>query len=315
MIWRRPARTDEGAALVETAIIIWTLLLIAFGIVDYGLMFRHQYSLAGAARTGARTGATAGNEVDADWQIVKSIVSSRSTIDNGNILRVVVFKADDADGRIPESCKTTATVGVCNVFEPMHLDMAKNDQRDMFLASGAASSWPATSRASSALTDTDFIGVWVLSDFDYATGIFGSSKRIADTTVMRIDPKRGNIMTSGSTLPPPPATTTTTAPTTTTTAPTTTAPTTAAPSTTAAPTTTRPPTTTTRPPTTTTRPPTTTTRPPATTAAPTTTRPPTTTTRPPTTTTTRPPTTTTRPPTTTTTRPTTTTTTFRRGGG
>lgn len=275
---RRSARRDEGAALVETAIIIWTLLLIAFGIVDFGLMFRHYYSLAGAVRTGARTGAIASNDVNADWQIMQSVLNSRGTISNGRITKIVVFKADAADGRIPESCKT-APASNCNVFTASHFAM----DEAAFLGSGAASFWPASGRQASALTDTDFLGVWVETQFDYATGIFGSHKTIADTAVMRLDPKRGHFGTTGSTLAAP-STTTTTAPTTTTTGPATT-------------TTTGPSTTTTAGSTTTTKKPkkpkktTTTTAAPATTTTPTTRA------------------------TTTTTAPTTTTTTFQRGGG
>jgi uncharacterized membrane protein len=52
--YRRP---DRGAAAVELALVMPLLLLILFGIIDFGRMFNAQITLTQAAREGARAAA------------------------------------------------------------------------------------------------------------------------------------------------------------------------------------------------------------------------------------------------------------------
>jgi Flp pilus assembly protein TadG len=64
--WRRRGRRwcdDSGAAAVEFAIVLAPLLLVVFGIVNFGLAYHQQIQLSGAAREGARTMA-----VKNDWE-------------------------------------------------------------------------------------------------------------------------------------------------------------------------------------------------------------------------------------------------------
>lgn len=51
----------RGAALVEMAIVLALLMLLVFGIVDFGLMFRDYLALSQVAREAARCGALGGD--------------------------------------------------------------------------------------------------------------------------------------------------------------------------------------------------------------------------------------------------------------
>ena len=52
---RRPSRgRDRGAAAVELALVLPVLLIILFGIIDFGRMLHTQITLTEAAREGAR---------------------------------------------------------------------------------------------------------------------------------------------------------------------------------------------------------------------------------------------------------------------
>lgn len=54
MCSRRHGRTDRGAAAVEFALVVPFLLLIVFGIVNFGFVFAQQLSLSNGARQAAR---------------------------------------------------------------------------------------------------------------------------------------------------------------------------------------------------------------------------------------------------------------------
>ena len=51
----RRARGDDGAAMVEAAIVMPLLMLLVFGIIEWGLAFLSATSTNSAARSGART--------------------------------------------------------------------------------------------------------------------------------------------------------------------------------------------------------------------------------------------------------------------
>jgi Flp pilus assembly protein TadG len=48
-------QNESGAAAVEFAIVLVPVLLVLFGIINFGLAFHRQIQLSGAAREGART--------------------------------------------------------------------------------------------------------------------------------------------------------------------------------------------------------------------------------------------------------------------
>lgn len=51
---RRPAGTDGGAAAVEFALLLPIVLIVIFGIIDFGRAFNAQLALNAGAREGAR---------------------------------------------------------------------------------------------------------------------------------------------------------------------------------------------------------------------------------------------------------------------
>jgi hypothetical protein len=58
---RRSHRRDGGAAAVEAALVLPILLILIFGIIDFGRMMNAQISLTEAAREGARAAALNAN--------------------------------------------------------------------------------------------------------------------------------------------------------------------------------------------------------------------------------------------------------------
>lgn len=59
------ARDDEGAAAVEFALVLPLLVLLVFGIIDFGRLYYEQITLTDAAREGVRVLALQGTVADA----------------------------------------------------------------------------------------------------------------------------------------------------------------------------------------------------------------------------------------------------------
>lgn len=68
------ARDGEGSVILETAIMITVLLVLTFGMVDFGRVMYTSNSMISAAREGARFGAV---ETAVSTTLVDSVVRSR----------------------------------------------------------------------------------------------------------------------------------------------------------------------------------------------------------------------------------------------
>lgn len=92
-------RNERGAAVVEMAMVLPLLILLVFGAVEYGLLFRERLTIASAANSAARTGATMGTRAEADFRILEALEAGLyDQVDAGVLIRVDIFKADAVTG-------------------------------------------------------------------------------------------------------------------------------------------------------------------------------------------------------------------------
>lgn len=70
MLERRRAARDRGAAAVEAALVLPLLLMLVFGIIDFGRMLNAQITVTEAAREGARA-ASLGSSTEAQARVDK----------------------------------------------------------------------------------------------------------------------------------------------------------------------------------------------------------------------------------------------------
>ena len=186
----RRGRPDErGAALIEAAIIMPVLLLIVFGIFEFGLLFRDELTLAQSTRDGARAGSAYGNDYDADFKVMRTIENASTAVPPELITRIVIFDPGPAEenGAPTDDCKNgIAVVDVCNVYTPANwADTQRfgcNDSNDL------DKFWcPADRRVQ--LGNVGYIGVWIEFVHPFVTGFFGDDITLTDQTIMRIEPK------------------------------------------------------------------------------------------------------------------------------
>jgi Flp pilus assembly protein TadG len=187
---RHRART-RGAVTLETAIVTPFLLLLLFGIAEFGLAWTSGNRLEGAVSTAARTGSVSGSLAEADNHILMSLRASLDADLRNNVERVIVFRSD-RNGSMNSSCRTTTPgTGVssgfrCNVYSQAQLNSAGPTTP---LPNGF---WPPTSRQDR-LADTpagpDYIGVTVITRHDDVTNTFWRNGfRLERTSIYRIQP-------------------------------------------------------------------------------------------------------------------------------
>ena len=95
------AGDERGVTLLETAVVIPLLLMLAIGLAEVGFLVIDQMAVANAAREGARVGAAAARyddgTIDADDLILRSVEQALCHLENGRAERVLIYPAN-ADG-------------------------------------------------------------------------------------------------------------------------------------------------------------------------------------------------------------------------
>ncbi len=167
---------------MEFALIATALLTLAFGAFEMGLAWSDSQLVTQAARTGARVGSQLGSNVAADSFSVESIEAALGDLSD-DVTRIVIYEANAADGSMSAACATANPPGIpnqCSVYDNTAFGT---------YGSWADGSWTPSTRDNSFGT-SDYVGVTIEVARPYATGFFaGSTFDIADTTVMRIEPR------------------------------------------------------------------------------------------------------------------------------
>jgi TadE-like protein len=206
VIWR-PRRAaaaadsgQHGQSLVELALMMPILLLILFGMMEFGFVFSHHMTLEYATREGARLGAALGNGTDdapcsgtspepVDWQIMAAVqrvlTSPGSQVPPARISQIRIYKATSTGAETP---------GVVNVWVPGS-GPTVDGERLVFRPSGPTG-WNACARNSGSSPDS--IGISLVYRYDYVTplgtlmNIVGpASLTISDRTIMALNPPAG----------------------------------------------------------------------------------------------------------------------------
>ncbi len=175
---------------MEFAIVSPVLILIVFGIIEYGLLFRDYLTVANTTRTGARVGSAAGSIASADFEILQSLKQAAAALPGGAgaIQTISIFKSSASGGELPSGCQTGSVSGACNVYTSADLTRPITD----FGCAGSAPDrfWCPTVRSDVQSAGLDYVGVYIETEHDFLTSMFGSSKSLEDTVVMRLEPKR-----------------------------------------------------------------------------------------------------------------------------
>jgi len=193
---RTRASGERGAALVELAVVLPLLLLIAFGVVEYGSAWNRKLQMETAARSGARVGSSLGNTRLADYGLLQGVKSAINDIGLSNVDYVEVFKSTATDGSRPAgncaSTTPTSVSGSCNVYTGAQLQsLTQADFTGTVTCDATAPDryWCPLNRQNVQSIGADYIGVWIKARYVTITGLFKSPFFLTSAAIMRLEPK------------------------------------------------------------------------------------------------------------------------------
>jgi hypothetical protein len=110
---------QRGAALVEMAIAAPLLLLLVFGILEFGIAFRDRLTVSNGTQSAGRVAAALGNHEDADIATLQAIEQSLGLLPGagGGVIKHVQIWKSNGSGQPESSCSAPEAGGSnCNWY-------------------------------------------------------------------------------------------------------------------------------------------------------------------------------------------------------
>jgi hypothetical protein len=120
--WEMPGtlhgRNEHGATMVEMAIVTPLLLLLVFGILEFGLVFRDRLAIANGTQSAGRVAAILGNRIGSDMAVLEAIEQGLGITDaTGSAVRHVQIWKSNGRGQPASACRIPGAGGSnCNWY-------------------------------------------------------------------------------------------------------------------------------------------------------------------------------------------------------
>jgi Flp pilus assembly protein TadG len=223
----RRCHADSGAIIVEFALILPFLALLATGIFEFGYFFRQRVGAEGAVQTMARTSSNLATSRTAEYNALLSFRAAMSQVSQTQVDYVIVYKVSQTSpGKEKPSTQclnfanaanvgATAPLGVnsqCNIYTRAMINSVNAASNiPGFPCSGGPCQgtvadtcktgttgswdqyWCPTSRnntlSSNSGNGPDFLGVYAKVTYTNLTGLIGAATRTYTmSTVFRVEP-------------------------------------------------------------------------------------------------------------------------------
>jgi len=175
----RTRGSERGSALIETALVLGMLLMLALGAFEYGMAFREWLSVTNATREGARLAAQAGDHTNADCLILEATAGALQSLAASQIQQVTIFESDET--------------GSFGSNQQRYRPAVAGDNPDLLVCDQGwfplIETWPPSSRDNDGSV-RDWIGVRLTFDHEWITGFlwWNGTVEWTDDTIMRMEP-------------------------------------------------------------------------------------------------------------------------------
>lgn len=188
---RERSRGERGVALVEAAVITPLFIALVLAVAEIGLVMNDYLAEASAVRAGARVASTSGSDIYTDYAIIQAINKDGAALPDDRIKLIVVYKPTTFGEAPSATCQAgTAVTGVCNVYKVTDLTRPESDFGCLTTQSLDKYWCPSNRKTTLSGTGTDYVGVWMKIEHPWLTKMFGSTKTLTDSSVIRIEPRK-----------------------------------------------------------------------------------------------------------------------------
>ena len=105
--------------MVEFALVAVLLLMLVFGIIEFGLAFRDRLTIGNAGQTAARVGTAVGNADEADFVMLQALEQTLANLPSSGVgvVKYVDFYKANAAGNPTSGCPGAACVRYTYVYQ------------------------------------------------------------------------------------------------------------------------------------------------------------------------------------------------------
>jgi hypothetical protein len=178
--------------MVEFAIILPLVLLLTFGLIDFGFAFADAAGIKSAGRSGARIGSALSKQPGQLQSIVAAVNAGLGNSTRAQATEIIVYVAPPATFNAPNSCAAGTSGGpsfLCydqvipanapDVFNPNGTDLAAWDAALHF-----QDACPAVGNKVTAWK----LDVTVKANYPFLTRLFGANIKLHETVVIDLEP-------------------------------------------------------------------------------------------------------------------------------
>lgn len=164
--------------------------ILVLGMAEIGLAMNDYLAVAASVRAGARVASASGADWSADYGILKAVQRESAALPKNQIQYIVVYKPAAFGDKPTSTCQQgTPVTGVCNVYTPADFSSPKTDFGCLTTQTLDKYWCPTTRKVSLNSGGTEYVGVWMKVNHPWLTNMFGSSKTLTDSSVIRLEPR------------------------------------------------------------------------------------------------------------------------------
>jgi hypothetical protein len=175
--------------MVEFAIILPIVLLLTFGLIDFGFAFADAAGIKSAGRSGARIGSALSKQPGQLRSIVAAVNAGLGNSTRAQATELIVYAAPPQNFTVPNSCSGSGSGSLCfrqvipanvpDVFNPSQPDLDQWDNNVHW-----ADACPAIGNTVSAWR----LAVVVKASYPFLTRFVGANVKLHETVVIDLEP-------------------------------------------------------------------------------------------------------------------------------
>jgi Flp pilus assembly protein TadG len=228
---REGREREDGAALVEGALVFGIFMSIVLALIEFGIFFMHWSTGRNASSEGAHELAIAGRSSTADYSGIRAVKKQLNTL-GGKIDYMIVYRAKNIKDSVPAQCLTAAEAGksgtdaqaphgvfvapdgsptpetfdwvnkratiACNIYYQRNVDLVPASMGAFIYDRNTVNTnpsldryWPGGFRTDWMNGPVDYVGFYMQTTYESVTGII-PTRKVKHNTIIQIEPRRAN---------------------------------------------------------------------------------------------------------------------------